>query len=229
MRNRRLHRIAFTLIELLVVVAIIAVLVSILLPAMSAARSQAQLTSCAANLHQNGIGMTMYAEDNQGWFPQQYAIYYGSWDWLVQPNTVCSVTMTDPLTNAEDRFGKARYIPQGCFFCPATTARTLESNWWGWWAPWAEVGKISYLSYSYFGHIPFDNYWQNGGFSPKRVTSERISEGVIFMDTFTAQQVSWSDAHPGRANILYGDGRVVAKSRESCVSYYFIANEFYIW
>lgn len=60
---------AFTLIELLVVVGIIAVLIAILLPVLSKARRQAQLTACMSNLRQLGIGFLSYANDHRGWFP----------------------------------------------------------------------------------------------------------------------------------------------------------------
>ncbi|MBI1370775.1 MAG: prepilin-type N-terminal cleavage/methylation domain-containing protein [Planctomycetes bacterium] len=53
----------FTLIELLVVVAIIAMLISILLPAMSNARELARRTVCASNLHQQGVGIIAFSGD----------------------------------------------------------------------------------------------------------------------------------------------------------------------
>ena len=59
---------AFTLIELLVVVAIIAVLVSLLLPALSQAREQAKKTHCAANLKQISLAAIAYAQDHNDSF-----------------------------------------------------------------------------------------------------------------------------------------------------------------
>jgi prepilin-type N-terminal cleavage/methylation domain-containing protein len=63
------YRSGFTLIELLVVVAIIAVLVAILLPALNAARENAKQVSCLSNLKQLGTAMAMYVSDHKDVFP----------------------------------------------------------------------------------------------------------------------------------------------------------------
>jgi prepilin-type N-terminal cleavage/methylation domain-containing protein len=68
-RNASLRMAGFTLIELLVVIAIIALLVALLLPALSRAKERAHITQCLSNLRQVGMGIKMYADDNQSTFP----------------------------------------------------------------------------------------------------------------------------------------------------------------
>jgi prepilin-type N-terminal cleavage/methylation domain-containing protein/prepilin-type processing-associated H-X9-DG protein len=59
----------FTLIELLVVIAIIAILASLLVPAVQSALSTARRTLCATNQRQLGIAVTSFANSHEGWIP----------------------------------------------------------------------------------------------------------------------------------------------------------------
>jgi len=71
-------RCAFTLIELLVVIAIIAILAALLLPVLSAAKQRTWTARCQSNLHQIGLGMKMYADENGEYYPESGSKI--SWD-----------------------------------------------------------------------------------------------------------------------------------------------------
>jgi prepilin-type N-terminal cleavage/methylation domain-containing protein len=73
--NRR----AFTLIEVLVVVAIIALLISILLPSLSLARAQAKAVACQSGLRQLTVALRMYSGDSKGYMP---ATLWSEYDWF---------------------------------------------------------------------------------------------------------------------------------------------------
>ena len=76
----------FTMVELMIVIAIIAILASIIMPKMSGARERAKLTACKANFRQILTAMTLYSQENNGYYTPcttSTQTYYGNCSYLV--------------------------------------------------------------------------------------------------------------------------------------------------
>lgn len=88
---------AFTLIELLVVVAVIAILASLLLPALAKAKTKAQGVFCMNNTHQLMVGYLMYAPDYQDIVPSACSWIDNTWlDWATSPINTNTAVLRDP-------------------------------------------------------------------------------------------------------------------------------------
>ena len=139
----------FTLVELLVVIGIIAVLVAMLLPALNKAQEQARRTACLSNMHQIGLAMIMYANDNKGFVPPRYRLgrptggtaapsplpaaadYHPSVTWgsnvrLPNPSATPPVPTGEMAQLVGQPYGgsQIKYLPNpDVFFCPSDNVR----------------------------------------------------------------------------------------------------------
>jgi prepilin-type N-terminal cleavage/methylation domain-containing protein len=112
----------FTLIELLVVVAIIAVLVAILLPALASARERGKDVLCASNLAQVRLGLNMYMDDNHS------TPYMTSEDGMHTSTGFGSLINSPSVTSWRPTLIPTYCASQKIFFCPLVSERYPDAS-----------------------------------------------------------------------------------------------------
>lgn len=144
---------AFTLVELLVVISIIALLLAIIMPALSKARDLARRNVCKSNLHQIGVALIMYANENKNKYP--YGTMYNFPFASIQTHSLAASVSVKSVVAG---LALCPYISNDTriFLCPGNTV-VKKLGWYDTYRDGylSEDGYGSYrMTYLYFGDYP---------------------------------------------------------------------------
>ncbi len=224
---------AFTLVELLVVIGIIALLISILLPALGKARKSALNANCQSNLRSIGQALTLYASENKGKMPAHYGGGVWLWDMPVETRDALLASggnrkvLYCPVYQEQDVDGLWNYDPNysvlGYFFLtqrvppPAPAGKVVPNP------PPLNADLMKKAEYQ-DRNVPKRN--PNTGTASSSET-ELVTDAVISKSgSFLGIKGGWANPHltshmrnekPEGGHILYMDGHVDWRNKKDMV------------
>lgn len=228
-----MHRkkVDFTLIELLVVIAIIAILASMLLPALNRGRAMARSTLCKNNLKQMGLLAKMYQGDHDSYIPPTWVKqpngYPTGWPYALMPYLGVNLSIYPAGSGAATGFVRMDPKFNGSsgyhlFYCPGEILDTGMTRQYAWVARWWDQIIATYVMSRAMGYSWDETDWKK----PKRFF-QYPAEGMLYMEGgnclgnenqfmpgyfdnnfgYTYHQAIWN-RHLGENNMLMLDGHV---------------------